>query len=332
MNKISIIMETAEKAMAAEADRAGQLLGRAEKFAAGIVIVTGFQLWNLTGMLDPSSRWASDSCYLSLAVLSLSLVFAVYCLRLKGYAGYPRGDKLWETLKVGKRIGRRRRTSDHPVALKKPGAERQIKRCQNGSAVLVWRAVRGRIPPRDHQPSAGRSRLCLRQCDVNDMDANRTTSGSGLKVNRPGSVFLRQTGFPTGSSPGQTRFASAFRPAAVRERLTTHLKWSVVVAVIAVWMMQVSVNQVINVIAMRNGSVTAIGTMNVLPVVAFRTERAFVGIRGADGDGVFVHMVAVRMMQMAVVKIIHVPIVHDGDVSAIFAMDMRMIGVRFTGM
>lgn len=100
MNKISIIMETAEKAMAAEADRAGQLLGRAEKFAAGIVIVTGFQLWNLTGMLDPSSRWASDSCYLSLAVLSLSLVFAVYCLRLKGYAGYPRGDKLWETLKA----------------------------------------------------------------------------------------------------------------------------------------------------------------------------------------------------------------------------------------
>jgi hypothetical protein len=99
MNKISIIMETAEKAMAAEADRAGQLLGRAEKFAAGIVIVTGFQLWNLTGMLDPSSRWASDSCYLSLAVLSLSLVFAVYCLRLKGYTGYPRGDKLWETLK-----------------------------------------------------------------------------------------------------------------------------------------------------------------------------------------------------------------------------------------
>jgi hypothetical protein len=99
MNKISIIMETAEKAMAAETGRAEQLLGRAEKFAAGIAIVTGFQLWNLTGMLDPSSRWASDSCYLSLGVLSLSLLFAFYSLRLKGYAGYPRGDKLWETLK-----------------------------------------------------------------------------------------------------------------------------------------------------------------------------------------------------------------------------------------
>ena len=99
MSKILIIMEAAGKAMAAEADRAEQLLGRAEKFAAGIVIVTGFQLWNLTGMLDPSSRWASDSCCLSLGVLSLSLLFAFYSLRLKGYAGYPRGDKLWETLK-----------------------------------------------------------------------------------------------------------------------------------------------------------------------------------------------------------------------------------------
>ena len=102
MNKISIIMETAEKAMADETDRAEQLLGRAEKFAAGIVIVTGFQLWNVTGVLDPSSRWVNDSCYLSLGVLSLSWLFAFYGMRLKGYAGYPRGDKLWETLKSEK--------------------------------------------------------------------------------------------------------------------------------------------------------------------------------------------------------------------------------------
>jgi hypothetical protein len=164
------------------------------------------------------------------------------------------------------------------------------------------------------------------------MDANRTTSGGESKVNRPGSVFLRQPGFPTGCSPGQTRFASPFRPDAVRERLTNHLKRSVVIAVSVVRVMQSAINQIINVIAVRNGCMAAVRAMNVLLVVALRTERAFVGIRGADGDGVFVHVVAVRMMQMAVVKIIHVPIVHDGDVSAIFAMDMRMIGVRFAGM
>ena len=118
----------------------------------------------------------------------------------------------------------------------------------------------------------------------------------------------------------------------VRERLTNHLKRPVIVAMSVVRMMQSAINQIINVIAMRNGCVAAVGPMSVLLVVAFRTERAFVGIHGADGDGVFIHMVTMRMMQVAVVKIIHVPIVHDRDVSAIFAMDMRMIGVRFTGM
>ena len=118
----------------------------------------------------------------------------------------------------------------------------------------------------------------------------------------------------------------------VRKRLANHLKRPVIVAMSVVWMMQSAVNQIINVIAVRNASVAAVGAMNVLLVVAFRPERAFVRIRSTDGDGVLVHMVAMRMMQMAVVQIIHVPIVHDGDVSAIFAMDMRMIGVRFAGM
>ena len=100
-----------------------------------------------------------------------------------------------------------------------------------------------------------------------------------------------------------------------------------VVAVIAVRMMKASVHQVIHVITMRNGSVAAIGAVNVLPVVAFGAKRAFVGIRGADGDSVFIHVVAMRMMQMAVMKIIHVVAMHDGNVSATFAMDVGMIGV-----
>jgi len=100
-----------------------------------------------------------------------------------------------------------------------------------------------------------------------------------------------------------------------------------VVAVSVVWMMQSAINQIINVIAMWNGCVAAVGAMNVLLVMPFRTERAFVGIHGADSDGVFVHVVAVRMMQMAVVEVIHVPIVHDRNVPAIFAMNMRMVGV-----
>ena len=105
-----------------------------------------------------------------------------------------------------------------------------------------------------------------------------------------------------------------------------------VVAVSVVWMMQSAINQIIHVIAMRNGSVAAIGTMNVLPVVAFRSQRAFVRVDVADGNGVFIHMVAVRMVQMAVVQIIHMAFVFDGGVSAAEAVDMGMIGVRGAGM
>lgn len=98
MSKISIIRDAAEKAMAAETDRTKQLLGRAEKFAIGIFIVAGFQLLDITMLVDSALR-ARESCYLSLAALSLSLFFAFYSMRLKGYGHYPRGDKLWEHLK-----------------------------------------------------------------------------------------------------------------------------------------------------------------------------------------------------------------------------------------
>ena len=111
------------------------------------------------------------------------------------------------------------------------------------------------------------------------------------------------------------------------KKLFHHLKRPVVVAMAVVRMMQVSINEIINMITMRNGCMAAVGAMNVLLVVAFRAKRAFVGICGTDRDDVFVHVVAMRMMQMAVVKIIQMPVMHDGDMPAIFAVDMRMIGV-----
>lgn len=100
MNKVTIVKEAAEKAMTAECDRTKHLLGRAEKFIAGTIIVTGFQLSNAAILLESSSQWVKDLCYLALAALGLSLLFGFCSLRLKGYAGYPRGDKLWENLKA----------------------------------------------------------------------------------------------------------------------------------------------------------------------------------------------------------------------------------------
>lgn len=96
---MAIAKEAAEKAMLAENDRTRYLLGLAEKFVAGIIIVTGFQLLGVPTLLESSPSWINALCYLALAALSLSLFFGFYSMRLKGYAGYPRGDKLWETLK-----------------------------------------------------------------------------------------------------------------------------------------------------------------------------------------------------------------------------------------
>lgn len=98
MNKISIIKEAAEKAMIAETDRAKLLSDRAEKFTAGIILIAGFQLLSAANVLGSGSSWAEGSYYLALTTLGLSLFFGFYSMQFKGYADYPREDKLWETL------------------------------------------------------------------------------------------------------------------------------------------------------------------------------------------------------------------------------------------
>jgi len=99
MSKISIVKEAAEKAITAESDRTTQLLRKADMLAAGTIVVTGFQLMDANNVLGSSSHWTDILYYLSLAVLSAALFFAFRGMQAKGYAGYPRGKKLWDTLK-----------------------------------------------------------------------------------------------------------------------------------------------------------------------------------------------------------------------------------------
>jgi hypothetical protein len=61
--------------------------------------VTGFQLLEANNLLGSSSQWTNMIYYLSLAVLGISLFFAFRRMCVKGYAGYPRGSKLWDALK-----------------------------------------------------------------------------------------------------------------------------------------------------------------------------------------------------------------------------------------
>jgi hypothetical protein len=99
MNKLSLIKETAEKAMIAENERANRLSGKAERLTAGTIIVMGFQLLCAPNLLGSGSRWAGVACYLALAVLALAVFLGFCSMRLIGYAEYPRGDKLLDVLK-----------------------------------------------------------------------------------------------------------------------------------------------------------------------------------------------------------------------------------------
>ena len=98
MSKISLVKEVAEKAIAAESDRTVHLLRKAEIYAAGIIIVTSYQLLDIK-ILVQSSPWVRILGLVSLAFLGVALFFAFRGMRLKGQADYPRGNKLWVNLK-----------------------------------------------------------------------------------------------------------------------------------------------------------------------------------------------------------------------------------------
>lgn len=99
MSKILIVKEVAEDVIAAESERNGHLLRKAELYAAGIIIVAGFQLLDIKSLLESSSAWVKISGYASLGILGVALFFAFRGMRLKGQADYPRGNKLWVNLK-----------------------------------------------------------------------------------------------------------------------------------------------------------------------------------------------------------------------------------------
>ena len=93
---------------------------------------------------------------------------------------------------------------------------------------------------------------------------------------------------------------------------------------IAVRMMQAPVHEVIDMVAMRNGFVSAIRPVRVR---AAGLGSAVHGIGGVDGDDMLVDMILVHVVQVPVMQIIHMPLVANRDVSAVWAVPMAVIGV-----
>ena len=105
-----------------------------------------------------------------------------------------------------------------------------------------------------------------------------------------------------------------------------------IVTMITMWMMQVAIDQVIGMVTMRNGFVTAIGPMHMIRCVTAATVcwGASCGVRRADFDLVFINMIAMHMMQMAIVQIIHMIAMLDPCMTTTGTMLMSMILMRLT--
>jgi hypothetical protein len=97
---------------------------------------------------------------------------------------------------------------------------------------------------------------------------------------------------------------------------------------IAVRMVQPAVYEIVDVVAMRDRFVSAIWTVCVRAV---NLRRALDGICGADRDGVLIHVILVHVMEMAIMKVIHMAVMVNRSVPAIRAMLMSVVRVVFLG-
>jgi hypothetical protein len=97
---------------------------------------------------------------------------------------------------------------------------------------------------------------------------------------------------------------------------------------ITVRMVQPAVYKIIDMVTMRHRFMSAVRTVRVL---AMDLRSALHGICGIYRDGMFVHVVLVHMVEMAVVKIIHMAVMTNRGVPAIRAMLMSVVGMVFLG-
>lgn len=100
-----------------------------------------------------------------------------------------------------------------------------------------------------------------------------------------------------------------------------------VVAVVPVGVMEVPVDEVVDVVAVGHGLVSAAGAVDVTVLVPGAAVCGGAGGRVALAhlDHVLVHVVAVGVVEVAVVEVVHVVAVLDGDVATLGAVDVVVV-------
>jgi len=102
----------------------------------------------------------------------------------------------------------------------------------------------------------------------------------------------------------------------------------VIVAVIAVRVMEATIDQVIKVVPMRNRLMATARAMPMRLIMSGSTMLRVtpIGIRGANFNHVFISAPLFHMLQMAMVEIINMILMLNGNVAAARTMHMRLIG------
>ncbi len=122
---------------------------------------------------------------------------------------------------------------------------------------------------------------------------------------------------------------SLFRIVARQSLLRDGGQRAVKVAVTVVRVMQVTVDEIIDVISMRDGHVATPFAMLMRRVMssAPMCRRAVRRVGRGDIDPMLIDRIAVLMVKVAIVQIVHVSVVEHGRVAATLTMHMRMIGM-----
>lgn len=110
-------------------------------------------------------------------------------------------------------------------------------------------------------------------------------------------------------------------------RLARELYGSVIVAVVAIRVVQVTVDQIVDVISVRNCLMTAVGPMLVLWAVPVTdvTVRTVGRICGAYFELMLVDVAIVKRVEMSIMQVVGVVVVNDRSVAAILAMLMGVV-------
>src|ERR1700730_5267835 len=96
----------------------------------------------------------------------------------------------------------------------------------------------------------------------------------------------------------------------------------------AVRMVQPAVHEIVQMVTMRHPFMPAVWTVH---VCAGDFRRAVHGICGVHRDDMFVHVILMHVVEMAVVKVVHMAIMTNRSVPAVRAMPVGMIGMVLLG-